>query len=73
MIAHHFGTDEIPRQCVTPGDYVLHEGRTYIASVNDIKKHRLYIRSLTTKTCITAHMVKVFLGRDGLPVKAEAW
>lgn len=31
MIAHHFGTDEIPRQCVTPGDYVLHEGRTYIA------------------------------------------
>ncbi|EFN8691750.1 TPA: killing protein KilR, partial [Escherichia coli] len=23
MIAHHFGTDEIPRQCVTPGDYVL--------------------------------------------------
>ncbi len=28
MIAHHFGTDEIPRQCVTPGDYVLHEGRT---------------------------------------------
>lgn len=24
MIAHHFGTDEIPRQCVTPGDYVLH-------------------------------------------------
>ncbi len=20
---HHFGTDEIPRQCVTPGDYVL--------------------------------------------------
>ncbi|EFN5885198.1 cell division protein FtsZ, partial [Escherichia coli] len=19
MIAHHFGTDEIPRQCVTPG------------------------------------------------------
>lgn len=25
MIAHHFGTDEIPRQCVTPGDYVLHE------------------------------------------------
>ncbi|EKE3413836.1 killing protein KilR, partial [Escherichia coli] len=26
MIAHHFRTDEIPRQCVTPGDYVLHEG-----------------------------------------------
>ncbi|EPD6532196.1 cell division protein FtsZ, partial [Escherichia coli] len=23
MIAHHFRTDEIPRQCVTPGDYVL--------------------------------------------------
>ncbi|MCV5208569.1 cell division protein FtsZ, partial [Escherichia coli] len=22
MIAHHFGTDEIPRQCVTPGVYV---------------------------------------------------
>ncbi|MGC9716369.1 cell division protein FtsZ, partial [Escherichia coli] len=22
MRAHHFGTDEIPRQCVTPGDYV---------------------------------------------------
>ena len=38
MIAHHFGTDEIPRQCVTPGDYVLHEGRTYIASANNIKK-----------------------------------
>ncbi|EFL4154217.1 TPA: cell division protein FtsZ, partial [Escherichia coli] len=27
MIAHHFGTDEIPRQCVTPGDYVIYEGR----------------------------------------------
>ncbi|EEY1713755.1 cell division protein FtsZ, partial [Escherichia coli] len=26
MIAHHFGTDEIPRQCVTPGDYVIHKG-----------------------------------------------
>ena len=53
MIAHHFGTDEIPRQCVTPGDYVLHEGRTYIASANNIKKRKLYIRNLTTKTCIT--------------------
>ena len=51
MIAHHFGTDEIPRQCVTPGDYVLHEGRTYIASANNIKKRKLYIRNLTTKTC----------------------
>ncbi|MBF5066084.1 cell division protein FtsZ, partial [Salmonella enterica subsp. enterica serovar Istanbul] len=29
MIAHHFGTDEIPRQCITPGDYVIHDGRTY--------------------------------------------
>mgnify|MGYP006953324789 CR=1 FL=1 len=38
MIAHHFGTDEIPRQCVTPGDYVLHEGRTYIASANNIER-----------------------------------
>ncbi|HBV0312161.1 TPA: killing protein KilR, partial [Escherichia coli] len=52
MIAHHFGTDEIPRQCVTPGDYVLHNGRTYIASANNIKKRKLYIRNLTTKTCI---------------------
>lgn len=25
MIAHHFGTDEIPRQCVTPGDYVMYQ------------------------------------------------
>ncbi len=39
MIAHHFGTDEIPRQCVTPGDYVIHKGRTYIASVNNIKNN----------------------------------
>lgn len=37
MIAHHFGTDEIPRQCVTPGDYVMYQGRTYVASVNEIK------------------------------------
>ncbi|HAG7655674.1 TPA: killing protein KilR [Escherichia coli] len=73
MIAHHFGTDEKPRQCVTPGDYVLHEGRTYIASANNIKKRKLYIRNLTTKTCITDRMIKVFLGRDGLPVKAESW
>lgn len=73
MIAHHFGTDEIPRQCVTPGDDVLHEGRTYIASANNIKKRKLYIRNLTTKTCITDRMIKVFLGRDGLPVKAESW
>ena len=64
MIAHHFGTDEIPRQCVTPGDYVLHEGRTYIASANNIKKRKLYI---------TDCMIKVFLGRNGLPVKAESW
>ncbi|WP_339150274.1 cell division protein FtsZ [Escherichia coli] len=54
MIAHHFRTDEIPRQCVTPGDYVLHEGRTYIASANNIEKRKLYIRNFTTKTCITA-------------------
>ncbi|EFN7726663.1 cell division protein FtsZ, partial [Escherichia coli] len=40
---------------------------------NNIKKRKLYIRSLTTKTCITGCMVKVFLGRDGLPVKAESW
>ncbi|HDY4248568.1 TPA: killing protein KilR [Escherichia coli] len=73
MIAHHFGTDEIPRQCVTPGDYVLREGRTYIASANNIKKRKLYIRNLTTKTFITDRMIKVFLGRDGLPVKAESW
>ncbi|EKT7291860.1 cell division protein FtsZ, partial [Escherichia coli] len=26
-----------------------------------------------TKTCITDCMIKVFLGRDGLPVKAESW
>ncbi|HBA6826048.1 TPA: killing protein KilR, partial [Escherichia coli] len=25
------------------------------------------------KTCITDRMIKVFLGRDGLPVKAESW
>ncbi|EEQ1567370.1 TPA: cell division protein FtsZ [Escherichia coli] len=73
MIAHHFGTDEIPRQCVTPGDYVIHKGRTYIASVNNINKHRLYIRDFYTQHCIKEAMVKVFLGRDGLPVKAEVW
>ncbi|WP_405050012.1 cell division protein FtsZ [Salmonella enterica subsp. enterica serovar Enteritidis] len=73
MIAHHFGTDEIPRQCITPGDYVIHDGRTYIASANNIKKRRLYIRDLTTQRCISDCMVKVFLGRDGLPVKAESW
>ncbi|HDO7321061.1 TPA: killing protein KilR, partial [Escherichia coli] len=54
-------------------DYVLHEGRTYIASANNIKKRKLYIRNLTTKTFITDRMIKVFLGRDGLPVKAESW
>lgn len=58
MIAHHFGTDEIPRQCITPGDYVIHDGRTYIASANNIKKRRLYIRDLTTQRCITDCMVK---------------
>ncbi|HDZ8971396.1 TPA: cell division protein FtsZ, partial [Escherichia coli] len=26
----------------------------------------------TTKTCITDCMIKVFIGRDGLPVKAES-
>ncbi|EEZ3839048.1 cell division protein FtsZ, partial [Escherichia coli] len=25
------------------------------------------------KTCISDCMIKVFLGRDGLPVKAESW
>lgn len=73
MIAHHFGTDEIPRQCVTPGDYVLHDGRTYIASTNNIRKHRLYIRDLSTQKCITDCMVKVWLNSDGLPAKAESW
>ena len=34
MIAHHFGTDEKYHVSVTLGDYVLHEGRTYIASAN---------------------------------------
>ncbi|ENR8308092.1 cell division protein FtsZ, partial [Escherichia coli] len=55
------------------GDYVIHKGRTYIASVNNIKKHRLYIRDFYTQHCIKEAMVKVFLGRDGLPVKAEVW
>ncbi|EMG9442885.1 cell division protein FtsZ [Escherichia coli] len=73
MITHYFGTDEIPRQCVTPGDYVIHEGHTYIASANNIKKQKLYIRNLTTKTYITDHMIKILLGQDGLPVKAESW
>ncbi|ELD0488238.1 cell division protein FtsZ [Escherichia coli] len=73
MIAHHFGTDEIPRQCVTPGDYVIHEGRTYIASVNNIEKHWLYIRGFSTQKRINDCMIKVFLGRDGLPAKAEVW
>ncbi|EDG5391701.1 cell division protein FtsZ [Salmonella enterica subsp. enterica serovar Bovismorbificans] len=73
MIAHHFGTDEIPRQCITPGDYVIHDGRTYIASANNIKKRRLYIRDLTTQRCITDYMVKVWLNRNGLPAKAESW
>ncbi|EHZ4789352.1 cell division protein FtsZ, partial [Escherichia coli] len=27
----------------------------------------------TTKTCISDCMIRVFLGRDGLPVKAESW
>ncbi|HDQ7021815.1 TPA: cell division protein FtsZ, partial [Escherichia coli] len=26
-----------------------------------------------TKTCISDCMIKVFLGCDGLPVKAESW
>ncbi|HFG5676623.1 TPA: cell division protein FtsZ [Salmonella enterica subsp. enterica serovar Enteritidis] len=73
MIAHHFGTDEIPRQCITPGDYVIHDGRTYIASANNIKKRRLYIRDLTTQRCITDCMVKVWLNRNDLPAKAESW
>ncbi|MEB2861488.1 killing protein KilR, partial [Staphylococcus sp. GCP4] len=29
--------------------------------------------NLTTKTFITDRMIKVFLDRDGLPVKAESW
>ena len=49
MIAHHFGTDEIPRQCVTPGDYVNQKGRTDLASVNHIKKQRLYLRDFSTQ------------------------
>ncbi|HFV9044006.1 TPA: cell division protein FtsZ, partial [Escherichia coli] len=52
---------------------VIYEGRTYVASANNIEKQKLYIRDFTTKTCITDRMIKVFLGRDGLPVKAEAW
>ncbi|HIH3422923.1 TPA: cell division protein FtsZ, partial [Escherichia coli] len=50
-----------------------HKGRTYIASVNNIKKQRLYIRDFSTQHCIKETMIKVFLGRDGLPVKAESW
>ncbi|ELN85393.1 FtsZ inhibitor protein, partial [Salmonella enterica subsp. enterica serovar Enteritidis str. 13183-1] len=48
-------------------------GRTYIASANNIKKRRLYIRDLTTQRCITDCMVKVWLNRNGLPAKAESW
>lgn len=73
MIAHYFGTDEILRQCVTFGDYVFYEGWTYIALANNIKKRKLYICNLTTKTCITDCMIKVFFGCDGLLVKAELW
>uniref|UniRef100_UPI00157B6F9D cell division protein FtsZ n=1 Tax=Escherichia coli TaxID=562 RepID=UPI00157B6F9D len=72
MIAPHFGTDEITRLCVTPDDYVPHEGRTYIVSGNNDRKRRLYSRVRTTKTCITVHMIKVVLSRDGLPVQRES-
>lgn len=58
MIAHHFGTDEIPRQCVTPGDYVLHNGRTYIASANNIKKRKLYIRNFIHKHALLTAWLK---------------
>ncbi|HFO4214490.1 TPA: cell division protein FtsZ, partial [Escherichia coli] len=27
----------------------------------------------STQHCIKETMIKVFLGRDGLPVKAESW
>ncbi len=42
MIAHHFGTDEIPRQCVTPGDYVIYEGRIYRLGKQYRKAKTLY-------------------------------
>ena len=55
MIAHHFGTDEIPRQCVTPGDYVIYEGRTYVASANNIEKQNfISVISLQKHALLTA-------------------
>ncbi|OSK93980.1 cell division protein FtsZ [Escherichia coli] len=74
MIAHHFVTDEIPRQCVTPGDYIIHDGDICIASVNNIRKRRLYIRcSDSASKYITDHMVKVIINKDGLPVREKPW
>ncbi|OSK22817.1 hypothetical protein EAMG_03856 [Escherichia coli M056] len=73
MVVCHYGSTEIIRQCVTPGMYIEHEGETYIASANKIDAHKLFARNFTTQKCITDHMVKVLLDRNGLPMTTKQW
>lgn len=70
MIAHHFGTDGLPRQCVTLAIMFFMKAGHILPQQTIILKSENYIfNNLTTKTFITDRMIKVFLGRDGFTCK----
>lgn len=66
MINQHYGTQEVIRQCVTPGMLVKHEGKTWRASANTGGK--LYLFNLTESKRISDLMVEVLLNRRGEPL-----
>lgn len=66
MIAHHYGTELIPRKNVVPGTAIKHNGRDYRASANVSKG--LYAFSLAEKTLIKHDLIEVYLNQKGKPL-----
>ncbi|MBS1204578.1 MAG: kil [Proteobacteria bacterium] len=66
MIAHHYGTDLIPRKEVKPGTAIKYNGRDYRASANVSKG--LYAFSLLEKTIIKHEFIEVYLNQSGKPL-----
>ncbi|EJZ7014668.1 cell division protein FtsZ [Salmonella enterica] len=66
MIAHHYGTDNIPRKDVKPSTFIKYKGRTYLASANISKG--LHINTVYEKTLIKNDEIEVYLNQYGKPL-----
>ncbi|EDR5178522.1 TPA: hypothetical protein G8O67_005345 [Salmonella enterica] len=66
MIAHHYGTDSIPRKDVKPGTFIKYKDRTYLASAN--VSNGLHVNTVYEKTMIKSDKIEVYLNQYGKPL-----